>query len=81
MFAVTAAGYYGIIDLVGKRGVILQHRNSTRRQKGPKMVGAVRGARVSHDARYSERQKDAVLLTARRIKKQKIAQWRRAVRM
>jgi len=45
VFAVTAAGYYGIIDLVGKRGVILQHGNSTRRQKGPKMVGAVRSVK------------------------------------
>lgn len=39
-FAVTAAGYYGIIDLVGKRGVILQHGNSNRCQKGSKDSGS-----------------------------------------
>jgi hypothetical protein len=57
VFAVTAAGYYEIIDWVGKRGVILQHGNSTRRQKGPKIVRAVRSTRVSHEARYSGRRR------------------------
>jgi hypothetical protein len=72
VFAVTAAGYYGIIDLVGKRGVILQHGNSTRCQKGPKMVGAVHSARVSHDARvFGGRQWLLFWLTAKEDKETK----------
>ena len=52
MFAMVAVGYYEIIDLVGKRGVILQHEKSMRCQKGQKMVGATGAQRVSHDARH-----------------------------
>jgi hypothetical protein len=46
VFAMAADDYYGIIDLLGRRGVILQHEKSPRRQKGfQKMVGAVRSAK------------------------------------
>jgi hypothetical protein len=42
VFAMAADDYYGIIDLLGRRGVILQHEKSPRRQKGfQKMVGVL----------------------------------------
>ena len=36
MFAMIVVGYYGIIDLVGKRDVILQHEEFDEESKGSK---------------------------------------------
>ena len=59
-----------LFDLVGKRGVILQHGNSTRRQKGPKDGRSCFVAQeVSYDGEVFGKAKDAALLTVRRIKK------------
>jgi hypothetical protein len=64
-FAMIAVGYYGIIDLVGKRGVILQRGKSTACQKGPKIVGAVRGANSQSRREELRKVEDAALLTVK----------------
>jgi hypothetical protein len=55
VFAMTAVGYYGIIDLVGKGGVILQHEKSTRCQErskdGRSCSYPKESVTISHDAR------------------------------
>ena len=84
LFAVTAVGYYGIIDLmIGKTRCDPATRKFDQvSKKGPKMIGAVHSYKSQSTARgIRERQWLLVLLTVRRIKKQKIAQRCRAVRM